>query len=273
MGRLDGKAAIVTGAAGGIGRAIARALAREGAKLVISDIHGEGAEHVAEEIRKAGGAAVANRADISREDDTRAMVAACLEAYGRLDVLVNAAAAINLLDRDNEVASLEVDLWDATFAVNARGTMLACKHAIPHMVDQGGGAIVNISSGAAETGLLSIPAYAASKAAILSLTRSVATQYGKQGVRCNAITPGQILHEKSLGLIPPELVRIDSESILTPRSGTGEDVANAVVFLASEEARFITGHTLPVDGGLLSHIPTYADLRRLGNVSYVGDAV
>lgn len=269
MASLQGKSAIVTGGAGGIGRAIVLELARQGAMVAVSDIGAARAVSVSTEVEKAGGRAIPVETDVKDENDIRRLVAETAGAFGGVDILVNAAAAIGILDRDNDLLTLETDLWDETMAVNARGTMLTCKHAIPAMLKRGGGSIVNISSGAAETGLLSLPAYSASKGAILSLTRSIATLYGKQGIRCNAITPGQILHPRSEALIPDVLKRIDLDSVLTPYSGQAEDVAHAVAFLASAESRFITGHVLPVDGGLLAHIPTYADLRRLGNVSYV----
>jgi NAD(P)-dependent dehydrogenase (short-subunit alcohol dehydrogenase family) len=143
--------------------------------------------------------------------------------------------------------------------------MLCCKHAIPDMLKRGGGSIVNISSGAALSGQLGIPAYSAAKAAVIALTRSVATLYGQKGIRCNAIAPGLILHERLAEIFPIEQIRIDAENILTPRAGTPEDIAATVIFLASDQARFINAQVLPVDGGLLAHTPTYAQTRAMGS--------
>jgi NAD(P)-dependent dehydrogenase (short-subunit alcohol dehydrogenase family) len=131
------------------------------------------------------------------------------------------------------------------------------------MIERGSGAIVNIASGAALTGQLTLPAYAAAKAAVISLTQSVATIYGKQGIRCNAIAPGLILHERLAPGYPPEHIQMDIDNVLTPYQGTSDDIANAVVFLASDAARFVTGHVLPVDGGLLAHTPFYSAIRAM----------
>jgi NAD(P)-dependent dehydrogenase (short-subunit alcohol dehydrogenase family) len=159
---------------------------------------------------------------------------------------------------------MDADVWDRTMALNARGTMLCCKHALPHMRAQATGAIVNISSGAATAGQLSMPAYAASKSAVLALTRAIATLHGREGIRCNAITPGLILHSNLAPHYPQEHVRIDAANILSPRPGTAEDIASAVLFLASPMSAFVNGHVLPVDGGLFAHTPTYAQTLELG---------
>lgn len=267
---LEGKCAIITGAGGGIGRPTALALARAGAHVVASDIERSTAEETAALIESAGGRAIAVAADISQENDWAALVGEAVQAFGGLDILVNNAAATSRKDRD--LLSMEADVWDFTFAVNARGPMLGCKHAIPKLLERGGGAIVNIVSGAALTGQLGMPAYSAAKAATISRTRSVATLHGKQGIRCNAIAPGLIMHPRLAAHFPQEHIQIDADNLLTPESGTPEDIANAVVFLASEQSRFINGHVLPVDGGILAHTPFYAQLRALGqgHASYLG---
>ena len=148
--------------------------------------------------------------------------------------------------------------------INSLGPMLCCKHALPGMLARGTGVIVNISSGAALSGQLSLPAYAAAKASLLALTRAIATQHGRQGIRCNAIAPGLILHERLAAYYPRAHVEIDAQNILSPRPGCAEDVANAVLFLASRLSAFVNGHVLPVDGGLLVHTPTYAQTLALG---------
>ena len=265
MGRLDGKVAIVTGSAGGIGRTTALVLAREGARVVVADIDGERAGVVAEEISAAGGEAVGQAVDVSEEAQVAAMVATAVEHFGGLDVLHNNAAAIGNAGagRDIDVLTQDVETWDRTFAVNVRGVMLGCKHAIGPMLERGGGSIINMSSGSAEHGDLVNTAYASSKGAVNTFTRYVATQYGKRGIRCNAIEPGLILSHGVERFGGPAYVAMLEEHHLTPRVGEPEDIANAVVFLASDESTFITGHILAVDGGILSHAPPVADIRRM----------
>lgn len=265
MNRLDGKIGIVTGAASGIGRATAHALAREGASVVVADIDAEGAASVADAISASGADAIAQRVDVSDEVDVAAMIAAAVDAFGGLDILHNNAAAIGGkgAGADRDVASIDVDVWDRTMAVNLRGVMLGCKHALPPMLARGGGSIINTSSGSAERGDLMLSAYAASKGGVNTLTFYVAAQYGKQGVRCNAIAPGLILTHPKENFGGEAYVAMLEEHHLTPRVGEADDIANAVVFLASDEASFITGQILRVDGGILSHAPPIADIRRM----------
>ena len=192
---LEGKVAIVTGAASGIGRATAEVLARAGAAVLVADLDGDGADSVAEAIAAGGGEAAGQPVDVSDETAVAAMVAAAVDRFGGLDILHNNAAAIGASSpgADRDIAKLDVDVWDRTMAVNLRGVMLGCKHAIPHLLARGGGAIVNTSSGSSQRGDVTIPAYAVSKGGVDTLTLYVATQYGKQGIRCNAIAPGLIL--------------------------------------------------------------------------------
>ncbi|MFJ9445211.1 SDR family NAD(P)-dependent oxidoreductase [Kitasatospora sp. NPDC101235] len=264
MGRLDEKVVIVTGAASGIGAATARRVALEGAATVLADIDVEGARRLAHEISDAGGSALAVEADLADPVSVRAMVATTVERFGGLDVLHNNAADTRLAARqDLAVAEADPDVWDRTMTVNLRGTMLAIQAALPHLVARGGGSIINTSSAAGLSGDLRNPAYGASKAAVISLTRYVATQAGKDGVRCNAIAPGLIVTDASRGSAQGSMHDMMLRHHLTPRLGRPEDVAALVVFLASDESGFITGQTLSVDGGLLAHQPYYADLRSM----------
>lgn len=264
-GAIDGRVAVVTGAAAGIGRATAQLLAAEGAAVVVADLDGAAADQVARGIVETGGRAIGQNIDVSEEEAVRAMIDAAVSEFGGLDILHNNAAAVNETSpgRDADLARMDVGVWDRTMAVNLRGVMLGCKHAIPRMLERGGGAIVNTSSGASQLGDLSIPAYAVSKGGVDTLTRYVATQYGKQGIRCNAIAPGLILTHPVERFGGAEYVRMLEEHHLTPRVGQPEDIANAVLFLASDAADFITGQILNVDGGILSHAPPVADIRRM----------
>ncbi|MDH4423808.1 SDR family NAD(P)-dependent oxidoreductase [Bacillus thuringiensis] len=248
---LDGKVAIVTGAASGIGKATAKRLAKEGAAVVVADYNAEAGEKVAEEIRAEGGKAVAQKVDVSNEVEIKAMVERAINEFGKLNILHNNAAATGNNDIDGDVVHVKTKNWDYIMAVNLRGVMLGCKYAIPEMIKAGDGSIINTSSGSALSGEYGRTAYAASKAGILALTRSVATQYGKQGIRCNAILPGLVLTPASKGAFTPEMLGLLEEGHLTPFVGEPDDIANMVTFLASDRARFITGQQIPVDGGAL----------------------
>jgi NAD(P)-dependent dehydrogenase (short-subunit alcohol dehydrogenase family) len=261
--KLAGKVAIVTGAGAGLGAECARALAVHGARVVVVDINLAGAQAVAAEIEAAGGQALAVRTDLTAEDDVRAMVATVVERYGRIDVLHNNAAALDPAQRagDRDVCNVEIDAWDRAMNVNARGAMLCCKHSIPHMLTGGGGSIIFSTSGFGALGDVTLTAYAASKAAIMALARSVAAQYGKQGIRSNAIMIGFVLNEHAQKGVPEEIKQILLDQHLTPQLGSPRQIADVVSFLASEESSFITGAVLPVDGGFTSHSPSMVPMR------------
>jgi NAD(P)-dependent dehydrogenase (short-subunit alcohol dehydrogenase family) len=260
MKRLDSKIAIITGAASGIGRATARRVAAEGARTVVADLNGAGAKLLADEISAAGGEATAVQADLGDNDSARAMVEAAVTAYGGLDILHNNAAATRLAaTEDRPVSAADPAVWDETMRVNLRGALVAIQAAVPHMIARGGGSVINTASGAGLTGDLRNPAYGASKAALISLTRYVATEFGKQGIRCNAISPGFIVIPEKAGREAVEATMLRHH--LTPRLGRPEDIAALVVFLASDESAFITGQNICVDGGLLAHQPFLADFR------------
>lgn len=272
--RVAGKVAIVTGGASGIGRATAETLAREGARVVIADLDADRARGVASAITAAGGMAISVRTDVSQEADIAAMVDATVSTFGALHVLHNNAAITDPAhqSRDASLLDLDVDVWDATMAVDLRGAMLGCKHAIPHMIAGGGGSIVNTSSNAALAGDLTLSAYAAAKAGLNALTRSVATAFGKQGIRCNAVSPAHIASPSLATNVAPEVVAMLEQQCLTPRLGTPQDVANMVLYLASDESSFVTGQILRVDGGALSHLAHVAQLRERGLATNRGEA-
>jgi NAD(P)-dependent dehydrogenase (short-subunit alcohol dehydrogenase family) len=259
-GRVEGKVALVTGAGSGIGAACAMALAREGAAVAVADIDLASAQRQAAAIEAEGGKAIALQVDLGDEASVIAMVDAAVAQLGGLDILHNNAADTRLsATRDKPVESVETEVWDAIMRINLRGTMIASRAAIPHLRKRGG-AIVNTSSDAALAGALSHTAYSASKAAINSLTQNIATQHGKEGIRCNAISPGLIVTPATKDSYASSGVgEIMLRHHLTPRLGRPEDIAAAVVFLASDEAGFITGQVICVDGGALAHQPYVAD--------------
>jgi NAD(P)-dependent dehydrogenase (short-subunit alcohol dehydrogenase family) len=261
--RLTDRTAIVTGGASGIGRAVARVLAREGAAVVVADIQMGAAESVVSEIREAGGRAIATCTDVSDEDAIREMVDAAIDAFGRLDVLHNNASDLRLLQSDLDVVGMDVGLWDRTLAISLRGPMLGCKHAIPRMLEQGGGSIVNTSSINGRRGDVTRTAYGAAKGGLNTLTQYVATTYGGRGIRCNAICPGVIRTRPGMTGDDPGL-RPMLNSTTAGRFGEPEEVAELVLFLASPESAFVTGQIIEIDGGLLSRMPYTAEYAALG---------
>jgi NAD(P)-dependent dehydrogenase (short-subunit alcohol dehydrogenase family) len=261
MGELDGKVAFVTGAASGIGEASARALAAAGARVVVAAQHEERAKVVADSIAETGAEATAVGFDTSDEAQVVAAVAAAQKAFGGIDILLNNAAitSVEFMMRDGMIHELDVGLWDRTMAVNVRGYMLCAKHVIPAMLERSGGVIVNTASGAGMQAEVTRSAYGTSKAAVIGFTRNVATQYGKLGIRCVAVVPGLIMTATVAANMPPPMIEMMRRHHLTPEIATPEDIANAVVFLASDRAAFITGAVIPVDGGFSIHSPSYAD--------------
>ena len=262
---LEGKVALVVGAgvSGGIGEASARALGEAGAKVVISDVPGSKIADVAAELAASDIEVAHSEVDIRDEASIERLMRFVVETFGRLDVLDNNAAATNLVHLDGQLHLLAIDVWDETMDVNARGLMLTCKHAIPIFLDQGGGAIVNISAGKALRGDLDEPAYSASKAALNSLTRTIAVQYGKQNIRCNAISTGVIQTTLMKQVVPPEMAQVILDHVLTPHLGEPSDIANMVAFLASDHARYVTGQIIQVDGGILDYVPIVPAVRKL----------
>lgn len=261
--KLSGKVAIVTGAGAGLGAECARSLARHGARVAVVDINPEGAESVAAEIKAGGGKALAIQTDLTSEEGVAAMVSAVLDHFGRIDVLHNNAAALDPAQRagDRDVCNVDLSAWDRAMNVNARGAMLCCKHAIPHMLKVGGGSIIFATSGFGLLGDATLTAYAASKAALMALARSVAAQYGKEGIRSNAIMIGFVLNEHAQKGVPQEIKQILLDQHLTPQLGSPKQIADVVSFLASDESSFITGAVIPVDGGFTSHSPSMVPMR------------
>lgn len=259
MGKLNGKVAIVTGAylvegSNSIGGTTALLMSREGAKVVAADIVDEPAERLVAKIKSEGGEAVVCHVDLRKEDQIEAMVETAIREFGGLDILHNNAANLPGPD-DGDVVKMDSSIWDKTMEVTVRGTMLTCKHAVPQMIKRGGGAIVNTSSGAGLTGDVHHTAYGVSKAAINMLTQYVATQYGKQGVRCNAICPGLMRTATAKAFITPEVQQLHLKHSLSQRLGLPEDIANMIIFLASDDAAYINGQIISVDGGIFAHSP------------------
>lgn len=248
--RLARKVAIVTGAAHGMGESTARIFAREGAKVVVADILDEDAKKVAAEIVREGGDALFQHLDVSREDDWAATVRAALDRYGRLDILVNNAGVSGALPDLNSVAD-----FDRLMAINARGTFLGMQSAVAQMRKAGGGSIVNLSSISGFIGQSNIHmGYNGAKAAIRVMTKSAAVQFAKDGVRVNSVHPGMMppMLSGKAGADPSAREKAIAATVPLGRAGRPEEAAYAVLFLASDEASYITGTELVVDGGYLA---------------------
>lgn len=253
-GRLEGRVALVTGAGAGIGAASARALAAEGASVAVTDVRPQAAGEVAAEIGQAAGRAVGYGLDVAEEGDWERVVAAVSEDLGPITVLHSNAALTSQSAHVNDLGVVELDiaLFDQIIAVNLRGAVLGCKHVIPLMLEAGGGSIVMTSSIKGQTGSAHRTAYSVSKGGLDTLTKVVATGYGKAGVRCNAVAPGIIVTE-AIASFSQERRAALLEAHLTPRLGRPEDIAEAVVYLASDASRYVTGQVICVDGGLTAH--------------------
>jgi NAD(P)-dependent dehydrogenase (short-subunit alcohol dehydrogenase family) len=245
MRRLEGKVAIVTGAGSGIGEATARLMAREGALVVVADLDRVEAERVAGELD----AAMPVEVDVSDEEDVVRMIDTAVQSFGGLDVLHNNATDSSLNAVDTDITTLDMAVFDRLVAVNLKGQFLGCKHAIPQMLVRGGGSIVNTASIDGFVGRGVRAAYGASKAGVVLLTKSVASQYGTQGIRCNAVAPGLTLTPGAVNNASREYVETSLRNYPMPRLCTPEDVAKAVVFLASDDASYVNAATLMVDGG------------------------
>ena len=248
--RLGGKVALITGGASGMGKVASQLFATEGAKVVLTDVSDTTGDATAAEIAADGGDALFVHADVSKEADAKAMVDAAVERFGSLDVLYNNAGV--MLGSDGSVDTTEESVWDTTLAINVKGVAFGCKYGVPAMIATGGGSIINVASFVAWLGAAtSQTAYTASKGAVLSMTREIAVEYARKGIRCNALCPGPI-DTPLLAELLSDPARRQRRLVHIPmgRLGRAEELAKAALFLATDDSSFMTGASLIVDGGI-----------------------
>jgi NAD(P)-dependent dehydrogenase (short-subunit alcohol dehydrogenase family) len=248
--RLEGKVALITGAAGGMGKVAAQLFAAEGAKVVVSDVSDQAGEATVVEIAGGGGAAAYVHADVSRGADAERMVAFAMDRFGHLDVLYNNAGIFH--PQDDSVVNTPEDIWNRTIDINLKGVFLSCQYGIPAMLASGGGSIINVASFVALMGAAAPQiAYTASKGGVLAMTREIAVEFARQGIRANALCPGPIETPLLADLLAdPERRNRRLVHIPIGRFGKAEEVARAALFLASDDSSLMTGAALVVDGGI-----------------------
>jgi NAD(P)-dependent dehydrogenase (short-subunit alcohol dehydrogenase family) len=254
MGKLDGRVALITGAGSGIGRATAILFAKEGAKVVVADYDSVGGQETVRMITEAGGEAILVRTDVSRSPDAEQMVKTTADTYGRIDILFNNAGVLGAMANTADVTE---DGWESVIDVNLKGAFLGSKYAIPLMIEQGEGSIINTASGASFVGLAGLAAYTASKGGVMQLTKTMALEYANLNVRVNCICPGMIATKIDGSSSPGNKPGLEAlgkalvETIPLGRVGRPDDIAKAALYLASEDSSYVTGTALIVDGGLL----------------------
>ncbi|MCG7386715.1 SDR family NAD(P)-dependent oxidoreductase [Paenibacillus sp. ACRRY] len=261
MDRMKDKVALITGGASGIGLSTANLMAAEGAKVVIADFNVDGAIEAAKNIQLRGGDAVGIFVDAAKENSISEAVEFTAQRYGKLTCLFNNVGLTNL-KKDLDVVHVDLDEWDRLMNVNLKSVLLGSRFAIPHMIRAGGGSIINTASMAGFTGDAVRVAYGASKAGVVNLTKYIAAQYGKHNIRCNAVAPGLILTPAAQDNMPQDVLNMFAKYNALPYHGEPDDIGHTVLFLASDESKFITGQTIQVEGGHYIANPTVPDFEQ-----------
>lgn len=254
------KVAVVTGGGSGIGKATALWMGKAGFNVAVADIDGDAAQKVAADIQAGGTKALALAIDVSDSDQVASMIEQTVDSFGGIRSLVNNAADIALNRYDRNILDTDFEVFDRAYSANLRSVFAACKFALPHMLEQGGGTIVNVSSIQSLLGDMERIAYSASKAGINSLTRSIATAYGKQGIRCNTVCPGPVMNRDPGKEWPEPMRKAYSDQLLTTDVGSPEQLAELIGFLASDQCSFVNGETIAADGGFTNHMHLHMKL-------------
>lgn len=262
MMRMKDKVALITGGASGIGLSAANLMAQEGAKVVIADFNVEGATKAAEHIKSQGGESVGVFLDAGDATSIKEAVEFTVQTYGKITTLFNNVGSTNL-KKDLDIVNVDLEEWDRLMNLNLKSVLLGSRFAIPHMIETGGGSIINTASMAGFAGDAIRVAYGASKAGVVNLTKYIAAQYGKYNIRSNAVAPGLILTPAAKNNMPPEVLNIFAKYNAVPYHGEPDDIGHTVLFLASDESKFITGQTLQVEGGHYIANPTAPDFEQL----------
>ena len=250
MGRLDGKVALITGAASGMGKIAGSLFATEGARVVLADVADEVGRAAADEVTASGGQAVYVHADVSKAEDAQTMVRTAMDHFGSLTILYNNAGIFPA--DDGSVTETTEDTWDRVMDINLKGVFLGCKYGIPAMIDSGGGSVINVASFVALLGAAAPQiAYTASKGGVLAMTREIAVEFARKGIRANSLCPGPI-ETPLLAELLADPARRERRLVHIPigRFGRAEEIVNAALFLASDESSYLTGATFVVDGGI-----------------------
>ncbi|HHV15603.1 MAG TPA: SDR family oxidoreductase [Gelria sp.] len=252
--KLEGKVAVVTGAASGMGEAIAILYAKEGAKVVVADLNLEGAKQTVNEIEANGGTAIAILTNVAKDDDIKNLIDTTVNTYGTVDILVNNAG---IMDNFEPVADLSDDQWEEILSINTTSVMRATRRVLPIFLAKGCGNIINVSSIGGLKGAIAGAAYTASKHAVIGLTKNVAFHYAQKGIRCNSIAPGAVATNISATINAPNefgMQRCSLGLALNPRMGESEEIAAVALFLASDDSSFVNGHILVADGGWTAYM-------------------
>jgi NAD(P)-dependent dehydrogenase (short-subunit alcohol dehydrogenase family) len=260
MRRLSGKTVIITGAAGGTGRASSKLFAEEGATIVALDINKEWLKTLEAEVVAAGGKITPIVTDLMQEDSIKEAVQTAIDKYGRIDVLFNNVGGAH--NADAGFLNITPDIWDFSIKLNVNSALYCCQQVIPHMIKQGGGSIILTGTGASRLGDFYTSGYAIAKGAINTMYLYIATQFGRQNIRVNLLQPGLSVNEK-LAQLPAEALKPTVDQSTLGLAGYPIDLARAALFFASDDSKYVTGACLVVDGGVFAHMPTYIDTVRM----------